>query len=364
MTRPPSVVAFAFGLLPFAAAQDKSTPAQRFAELQANLVKDVTEQLRSDDLVTVAWGAHAAAEFRLVACIPDLRSKLVELPKRDPVRRRPAAFAILDALIQTHAVVPGTELEPFLEGHFLEPAIVLLCRRIDDNRPFLLQAFRKASDDTWRACGNVLADAKNPEFVLELLRTPAVLTVLVADPGEEPTKRRYGPRPRNLVGWRFTRGMQPEGPYPPTAYYSVLQQDYAGAFLLAPGAVPTYVLRVLRTPAGSAYDFDLTPRRTTQTAPTHWLAKMLGPDANPTFYDFEHTCVCEWRDPATFLAAVQERKAELVNSHHALIAACVARKLLTAEAAATVTPAVEVRVEDSRTDQSVPVPETNAAPKK
>jgi len=57
---------------------------------------------------------------------------------------------------------------------------------------------------------------------------------------------------------------------------------------------------------------------------------------------------------------VLEKKVEIERSHRNLIAECVERRLVSAEAAATVTPAIEVRVEDSRRDQSVPVPDPNA----
>src|SRR5262245_32351968 len=150
-------------LLGIATAQQTGSPAQRFDELKGNLVKEVRAQLRSDDLKTIAWGAYAAAEFRLESCIPDLRAQLATLAKVDSEKRAEAVFAIFDALIETKAIVPGEELEPFLEGFTMDAALFRLGRRTQANEKFLLEAYRKldgSSNATWLACATILRGAR------------------------------------------------------------------------------------------------------------------------------------------------------------------------------------------------------------
>src|SRR6185436_21152120 len=83
-----------------AAAQEKLTPEQRVAAMRTNLEQEATELLRSDDLATVAWGAHAVVKFHLAGCVAELNSRLVALARLDREERAFAALAILDALNQ------------------------------------------------------------------------------------------------------------------------------------------------------------------------------------------------------------------------------------------------------------------------
>jgi len=90
MIRLPALfAATALGLLSCAATeQDTPQPAQSPAAPHAELVEKANAQLRSSDLATAAWGAHAIAEFRLTACVPVLRARLKDPRSSPPCWRR------------------------------------------------------------------------------------------------------------------------------------------------------------------------------------------------------------------------------------------------------------------------------------
>ncbi|MBM4059985.1 MAG: hypothetical protein FJ265_02665, partial [Planctomycetes bacterium] len=176
----------AAGLLTALAAQD--APRERFAAQRAQLVTNTTAQLQSQDIAEVAWGAYTAAQFRLQDCVPALRKALGQLPWRDATSDRCATLALLDALIQTDAVVPAEELAPHLGER--APTIVLMAREPEKNREPLLRAFTSGigscgASPEWIACGNLLAMMRDPEFVRAVLRSPSQLWVTVCDPGGE-----------------------------------------------------------------------------------------------------------------------------------------------------------------------------------
>jgi len=360
MIRTTLSVAFAFGLLPLAPAQDKSTPAQRFAELQANLVKEVTGQLRSDDLATVAWGAYTAAEFRLATCGPDLRAKLAALAKVEPGKRQYAALAILDALIQTQTNVPGAEVEPYLEGLCERSALRHLGRDSEKNCKAILAVFRRyarGGNATWLACGNWLADAKDPEFVLELLRSPVVLQMQVAERGDAATEL-FSQLGGSIACSFFTI---PDG-YPPLARYDFTIGRLPGYTLAVDGPVPVLVDRDTWT-SGECRLHD-PDDHAFRTARTTWLAQMLESHATTLRFDRAPLRHAEWTDDAQFLALLQTAKTEIENEHRALVAACVAAELIPAKAAEGLVVTIETHLHDWRADKTVPLPAGDATPQK
>ena len=130
---PALTVVTALGLLSCAIGAQQG-PEQRLAELRDKLVKEVTEQLRSSDLPTVAWGAQAVAEFHLEQCVPELRAKLTSLAMTDAKQREFAVLAILDTMIKLHVAVPGDKLRPLMHGRCVAPSLVLLGRQVRANR--------------------------------------------------------------------------------------------------------------------------------------------------------------------------------------------------------------------------------------
>src|SRR5262245_13336238 len=115
------------------AAAQVEPPGERFAKHREELERATIAQLRSDDLATAAWGAYAVAEHRLRGCIPEVSARLARLAgPTEAEAGRCAAIALLDALIETRAVVPAIELAPFAD--LRAPAIVLLAREPAANR--------------------------------------------------------------------------------------------------------------------------------------------------------------------------------------------------------------------------------------
>jgi hypothetical protein len=339
-------------LLGIAAAQQTASPAQRFAELKSNLVKEVQAQLRSDDLRTIAWGAYAAAGFRLERCIPELRAKLATLAKGEGEDRAATVCAIFDALIETKAIVPGEELEPFLEGFAMDPALFLLGRRTQANQKFLLQAYRKldgSSNATWLACGNYLARSANPEFALELLRAQVILQIRVADPGAG------GEELCSMLGSSIgcSLGNDPEG-YPSSKRYAFTTDEGSGGVLAAYGPTPVFLRTTTDGGRCVLQDFD---NPEFLEARTKWLETMLDTHANSLHFDLAPLCSVEFTDATAFVTAVKEQRVKVEGEFRSLIDACLKAKLLSSPAAEGLTPVIVIQLHDWRQDRSVPLPE-------
>ncbi|MEO6595567.1 MAG: hypothetical protein ABIP94_12510 [Planctomycetota bacterium] len=342
---------------PAVLAQGTEGPAQRFAEVRAQLVQQVEAQLRSDDLATVAWGAYTAAEFRLDGCIADLRKKLAALTAGDTSPLRCARTALLDALIQTNAGVPGEELAPFLDCGV--PALVLLGRSSDANRELLRRAFRPhAGMSTWqRACGNLLANLRDAEFVRDLVSGPLEVWVWVADPGrQERAEIPVGGGSVACSGFPVPAG------FPPIARHRLTTAGEAGAVLVAQGAQSVFVHR-------SWYHGGLHCEWSESYGEYHsarvaWLEQVLGAEQRLLIEGIDEPVAIEWNGPDALLAFVQERRRQVELRWRALVAACVQAKLPTVDWDAERPPRVQFELLDCRAEQSVPLPDVNArAPK-
>jgi hypothetical protein len=321
-------------------SQENVPPAQRFAENEARLVQDARSMLGSDDLCSVAWGAWSVAKYQLAPCRADLRARLGTLVKDASAEKVFATLAILDALIQTHAFVPGEELAPFLGGHTLIPALVLLARRPAANRELLLGLFRAQGDRSleWLACGNLLAREEDPDFVLELLRMPVLLEVEVVDDGSG-----------DSGSHAFVTSMHPSPSkgYPPIWYY---QLGHDGT-RIADGTRPVCVERTRNTTDCRSIGSD-----EYRGVRREWLAKMLDRDAPPDLLEFEHRVEIKYSGSKEFVAAIQERRTAIERGHRELVAACVKAKLIAAPRVEGLVPTVDVRVVDCRDDASEPLP--------
>jgi hypothetical protein len=143
------------------ATAQEPTRQERFAKTRAQLVADTKSQLQAEDLATVAWAAHAAAEYRLTECVAELRATLGARGRGADGHVEHTSAAVLDALVETEAHVPGEALVPFLSGWSHDPALLLLGRHAAENRTILLDQFRKSdpSSKAHLACGTWLADS-------------------------------------------------------------------------------------------------------------------------------------------------------------------------------------------------------------
>jgi len=332
-----------------AAAQEAAAPGKHFAELRERLVKDTKSILRSDDWQQVAWGAYAAAEFRLTECVPDLRAKLQAVARSDHKERPFTALALLDALIQTDASVPSDELAPFTDELCL-PSMLLVLGRNNwwRSRGLLLESIRQCAnaDLAWQACGNLLAVGRHPEFVLDLLRMPIVLRLTVCDAGNaaDPLP------PGDTTNCRFV--YTPKS-YPPIAQYVFALDCDTDTIMVAKGTPPIVARRQLAEPGRLLTQLD---HCTVDDARATWLTTMLGTEHTAPACPLEQTGSIEWRDATVFIAAARGKLADVERQWQATVDACVATKLIGSDAAAQLHPPITLDVQDRRTDRSQPLP--------
>lgn len=331
----------------------QQTPAQRHAEQRAQLVTDATARLQSQDIAQVAWGAYAVAEFRLQECVPAVRKALADRPWRDHTADRCAVLVMLDALIQTDAVLPAEELALHLrEG---APAIVLMAREPTQNRAALLGRFTSglgscSASPEWVACGNLLATMRDPEFVQAVLRSPSQVWLTVCDPGSE-----QEPYDGEMPGNACSRFEAPKG-FPPIARYVLTVDGGHGAVVVAPGLRPVHALRsTFRSGTLHCASFGGYPDY--QEARRAWLEQMLGETNRPLVRAMDEARCVVWHGEAAFRKELAEVRRSYEATWRGLVAACVAAKRLTFDPTTEPVPALRFVGVDLRKDQTVPLPD-------
>ncbi|MFY9344313.1 MAG: hypothetical protein WAT39_17610 [Planctomycetota bacterium] len=357
MSRTASVFALLGASAAGIAAQAGPPP---FALARAKLVNEVKAKLRSTDLASVAWGGYLAAEARLEACIPDLRARLAGLKQREGDEWHCAVSALLDALIQTDAVVPGEELVPFLD--FSSATIVLLARKADGNRAVLLRMFRRHFEgqgpilgltDELQACGNLLANLRDAAFELELLRTPLLIEVAVTDDGFS-FRSTIGSSVSVCGQFRARDG------FPPIARHELYRGNGPPALLVAPGPVAVFRARSWFHDGVRCSTFNVHPDR--REARNAWLCQLLGASRRPLIDAIDRRREVEWKGAEPLRAFAQQCRHETEQAWRALVAACIEAKLLAADAAHEPLPRITIELCDERQHQATPLPELRQAP--
>jgi hypothetical protein len=356
--RCPSSIGFALlaatAVLAQADGKQGKPPGDRTAELCWALVAEVQQQLRSADPRTIAWGAHRAAEHRLVACEDDLVAALRKFAKDDPDRTRYAANTILDALVQIAGDVPRDELEPFFA---LEPTVALMLPR--DHGPGVLLRVARAhatGSPAWRACGNVLVTARNPDFVADVLRARIAPFVQVHD--GEPLRELW---PGDSVGCSFD--FEHAG-WPSFPRYTFSFAPETGAKVLVGDAFPVFVVRDTSASAGRctcSSEFTLSDARAA------WLQHLLGKEHADAARALDRERTLRWRDAASYPANVSALRDTIAADWRAVVTACVGAKLLAAEVAKGLEPDIvldEWNLLDVRKDTSVPLPDRTVPPRR
>ena len=341
MTSPAwQVLAVIFACSGVAFAQQEETPKEHFAAVRAKIAEDVRERLKSEDLATVAWAAHTSAEFRLDGCVPELRAKLASLAKRAGKERDHAALALLDALIQANANVPGAEIEPFLRDITWSASLALLRKRPVVNAAQLLLAFQRAGAGSTKSrdCGELLAELRCRGFAAALLRVPFPIYVLVCDPGEE---QQHGNDDLLFAGSHRTSCYRLErlATLSPQVGYTI-EKDASRRFLFG----DRYCESEDEGPVVDLYRTD-------------WMRKLLQRPDSDTASKLSRERIVPWSDGATLLAIEEEESEQAEKHHRELVALCVEAKLIDPETAASLRPEFRVIRYDRRTDASVPLPE-------
>lgn len=338
-------------LVALANAQEP-TQAERFAAVREKLVAETRQQLLADDLATVAWGGHTAAEYRLTECIPQLRARLAGLAKPTGNAAEFAALALLDALVETDAIVPGEELAPFLTGWCRDAALMLLGARPEANRALLLQQYRTTHprSEARIACGCWLAGMHDPAFLDELLLAPVTIEVIVGGSGDD-----------------FVRGIELAGGFFSLSHYRPkippgFPQPRFRHLAADPAGDATTMDRVRLTRAKYIGGFCLPDHafeRRIRTARTAWLRQYLDGLGKPPAFDLTPILAVEWQGADALRDAITKVRRDVEADRRAVVEACVQAKLLDAPKAAALPPITwDVQLTDFRADQATPLPKS------
>jgi hypothetical protein len=328
--------------------------------VEATLLPEVTSRLRSRDLATVAWGGHLAASHRVVDAIPELRAALASLVEVPAEEGQFTALAVLDALVQTGASLAADELQAFVGGVTVTPALVLLVRDARGNRAALLKTYRTFDAErdwlAWLAMGHALASIADAEFAADLLaHQRAVLRVRV-----EEENHRGGGEPRG-GGGRIRRGcgsLVVGADYPPTVIDELVADGRSGDVLLANGANPVFLRRSVHTEREVGIGFsESTTHGARERQRLAWLTQCLAADAERLPFAVERTCSVVWHGADELMTALREHRAQARADYRRLADMCVAARLVTAVTAAALEPVIEFQLIDLRKDKREPLPE-------
>lgn len=341
------------------AAQDDDPSAVIGRAVEAGLLPEVTTRLASDDMATVAWGAHLASRHRLEAAVPALRARLAGLATTAERERRFAVAAILDALIQVGAKVPAAELRPFMRRLQMAPCLILLAREPEGNRAEFLKVYRDHDKGGvsayWLSAGNVLAAMRSSELAIDLLSSfEQALRLTVVDAGSREIAGGMGGR---IGGRRGSGRVKVPAGNPPTALYWLTTDGRHGDRLFAPGPVPTYFRRQVYT----ARTFGIGGGELARTDERpeirlEWLAGMLETKRKWIRFDFSKSATLEWVDATTYEADADALRKALAKQFDDLVEWCVRAELIDADVRDALESRVVVKLDDRRTDQAEAIP--------
>jgi hypothetical protein len=326
-----------------AAAQDKPVPKP--AELAVDLA--------SDTAVTVAWAASHAANAPSKELIAPLRKALHAWSEREGDEAEVTRLHLLDALLQSGAKVPASELLLLLKGERAGTvAFVLLVREPKLNERELLELFRASphviddreflSDAALRtlALGNTLAAQRTPGFATFVWQQLDLdLHVIVTDGGNLTSSVSFALP--NL------RPPAPQQGFPPEPIYRLVTEAGAGTQWLTSGQTPVGFVRALtdeqrawRMPGGHSAQWISWLRVTPMDLQSSDTGLTIG-----------------FKSRGSYLEAVGAARRQLVEHKKAALRALVAAGAMTEAEALAAASSTEVQVDDQRTNRAEALPD-------
>ena len=324
--------------------------------LYAQDADSIARQLSANDPKSVAWGGYLAGEHRVRAAVPHLIAALDSSRLRQAGREWKAArFAVLDALILLDAQPPADLLVRYYKEH-REQVLILLSEPRAGRDDILLKLLKRESGLPWYAIAGLLLETRAAGFgagLIEGLRLR--LDVSVVD-GESRYYRGIG-----AGGGACHYGIYPAPGFPPIATYSLWNGAVRGATILAEGPHPVYYTR--------------------KSSPADWVPgggvsfMIQGPSADDRL-EYINKLLQHWLpikgvEEITLnwstAAQMQQQVRKEATAHRNDVASrfkqmlnlAIAAKVLNAEEALHLAPAIDVRVLDQRRDTSIPLPEVS-----
>lgn len=321
--------------------------------------------LLSEDPQLVAWGAHYALTTKDQALVPTLLSvadtrssstgavsgeDIPESPTTDQLDRRDAMAAVLDALIQLHALVPVDSLRN-LARDFPNYVAVLLARLPSEESQSLsfelYRSQRKNANSLQYVSAALLAQAPPPGFAADLFFSiHAKATISVIEPGSG------GFGGGSAASCGLLGSPLPRKQWPNFGVYALSKQKTAGSFLVVSGIDPIYATRSETThytgnSCGMAYLGPEGRRRL--------LAEMLQLKPETLGWETGVEKTIEFKSEQQFYSDLQSFIAEQQEKYRVTAAALVAKNLMTSTEQPESLPHLDLYLEDRRGPDYSPI---------
>jgi hypothetical protein len=305
--------------------------------------------LNSPEPSNRAWGAYLVGQNDLSELEPRLRQFLDHIDEFGENEIR----SILDAEIRLGTKLPPETVKMIYVRYPVE-ATVLFSRSPGEYTEIILPFFEETPISArWLALGDLLSEAKSPEFAKLLMRQMQRidLSVSVVDPHS-------GGGTGGGCGHGIPEIKVP-GDFPPVAAYELSVYPKHGALVLAPGPRPVYALRKLIAPGERAGVDNLgafiCPYQNTAPYRQEFLSSML--DVHPAEVKFDTEISLEWSNSNQFSTKVRTYCQDILNKYEHLKSLLLDKKLLSASDAHALEAHLFLKYADFRKDKARPIPE-------
>lgn len=307
--------------------------------------------LNSPEPAKRAWGAYLVGQNDLSELEPRLRQLLEHMNEFGENEIR----SILDAEIRLGTKLPPETVKMIYAKYPVE-ATILFSLSPGEYAEIVLPLFEKEQIRIrWLALGDLLSEAKSPEFAkLLMLQMQRIdLTVSVVDPHS--VGGGYG----GGCGHGIWEAKVPAD-FPPVAVYKLSVEPEHGALVLAPRPRPVYALRKLIAP-GEKYSADtgicsILPR-SADPIPyrVEFLASMLNVYLGEIKFDTQINM--EWSNSKQFSSKVKNYCQNILNKYERLKSLLLDKKLISPSDAQALQAHLLLKVEDFRKSKTHPIPE-------
>lgn len=313
------------------------------------------DHLHSQPLQEKAWGAYLAAACRMPNLADEIAAELVRLDPEAVAKStwdsEPfwVAHSMLDALIQLRQPIPASVLAPATKGFPAEGTILMLQNALE-NRALLAEVHARPGGAEWVAASNALARMRAVGFAATLLGEIRLTHwIVVSDDGMPPGRGFAGSLASGSPTMRVPAG------FPPIAVYRLTAQHAPGDELVSDGATPIYSTRTTLEP-GVERTLTWPPEGyCSQCLDIEYLAELARLSKADVERCIEPWTPVSWTNPlrlnTEIIQALANQEAALkelvksLNSGGALEISETGIRLH-----------VEVRIEDRRSNRSVPLP--------
>jgi hypothetical protein len=207
------------------------------------------QRLHSEPPQEKAWGAHLAAACRLTGLAADISDQLVQADPDQLSRfnwdsdRFWMAHAFLDALIELGPALDQPSLRAIIQGFPDEAAILMLQHPGSHQESLASLRTRVPGGATWVAASNALASMRSRGFAATLLREMRIAhRFVVTESGEACCSGMIGSLLGGPISMRVPNG------FPALHFYRVVAKPSPGDEMIADGATPIYLRKVLLKP--------------------------------------------------------------------------------------------------------------------